>query len=98
MGIHVVRVKAEGTGHFNLGKKSLRGRGWSVSLLSSAAMVRIFTAIVRRRTRGNGHISWKGELTRYVETFLLLEEVVQYWNRCLGRLGNCQLWTNSEVT
>lgn len=60
-GIHVVRVKAEGTGHFNLGKKSLRGRGWSVSLLSSAAVVRIFTAIVRIRTRSNGHISWKGE-------------------------------------
>lgn len=42
--------------------------------------------------RGKGR-----ELTRYVETFLLLEEVVQYWNRYLGRLGNCQPWTNSEV-
>lgn len=73
-GIHVVRGKTEETGSFNLGKRSLRGRGWSVLVLSSAATVRILQQ-VNRRTKGNGHSVQKGELIRYVGAFLPLEEV-----------------------
>lgn len=42
-------------------------------MLSSAAVARIFAVLHSRRTRGNGHSLWKGDLTSCKKAFLPLE-------------------------